>query len=87
MDGLFKLMICSCGAHIVRLRKTTWSSLLLLRGGDLSKWLRFMLEQSDGDITINELHYQALDRRLLLVFAAVKYCFQKSGLENVLVVE
>ncbi|XKL67432.1 hypothetical protein PGB90_002923 [Kerria lacca] len=70
-----------------KLRNSTFNNLLKLRGGNFSKWLQYLIKQSDRDVVINNLHYAALDRRLLLIFAALKYCFQKHGMQNVIVEE
>ncbi|CAH2005600.1 unnamed protein product [Acanthoscelides obtectus] len=53
------------------LRRDTWKTLLSLTGGKLKEMLRMM---PDIESIITPDHLEALDQRLLLIFAAVEYC-------------
>ncbi|XP_050295864.1 glycosaminoglycan xylosylkinase homolog [Anthonomus grandis grandis] len=58
------------------LRKKTWKSLQNLSGGNLTKYMRLMPDVQD---VLTELHLQAIEKRLLLVFATVEYCNKKNN--------
>lgn len=54
-----------------RVRATTWKQLQLLSGGVLTEKLNSM---PDIHNFVAEVHFDALERRLSIVHAAVKYC-------------
>ncbi|XP_011496158.1 PREDICTED: glycosaminoglycan xylosylkinase [Ceratosolen solmsi marchali] len=69
-------------------RKTTWDRLQLLSGGSLSYALKELLahESSMADVLpiITDKHLNAIDRRLLTVYAIVEYCLNKTQNSSVI---
>ncbi|XP_065213008.1 glycosaminoglycan xylosylkinase-like [Planococcus citri] len=68
------------------LRNSTWNTLLDLRGGNLSYWLRYLItfNNSNPEIILTEKHFKAFDRRLLIIFAVLEDCFLRKGKKNVI---
>lgn len=64
-----------------RIHKTTWDRLRLLSGGALSLSLGRILahEATMADVLplITEDHLNAMDRRLLTIYAVVEYCIKE----------
>lgn len=54
-----------------------------LRGGNLSYWLRYFLNEFDTDVLLDEMHFKAIDRRILIIFAVLKDCFKQKEMRNV----
>ncbi|KAJ9582458.1 hypothetical protein L9F63_003151, partial [Diploptera punctata] len=67
------------------LRKSTWDRLQLFSGNSLSISLEALLQHSHISPVLTPEHLEALDRRLLSVFATVEMCFQEHGQNKVLV--
>ncbi|XP_021924010.1 glycosaminoglycan xylosylkinase isoform X2 [Zootermopsis nevadensis] len=67
------------------IRKSTWDRLQYFSGNALSTSLEALLQHSHITPVLSSLHFKALDRRLLFVFAAVEVCFEQRGRERVLV--
>ena len=64
------------------MRKTTWERLQILKGGSLSYSLKKLLahESLMADvlpITTKE-HLEAIDRRLLTIFAVTEFCLKNT---------
>lgn len=68
----------------VRLRKTTWQRLLTFTGGSLTSFIKELSKNDLLNPILIEEHYKAVERRLLLVFGAVDYCFDSFGVKSVL---
>ncbi|XP_015521061.1 glycosaminoglycan xylosylkinase [Neodiprion lecontei] len=64
------------------IHNTTWNRLKLLSGGALSKSLRQLLEHearlASVSLLITDAHLNAMDRRLLAVFATVEHCLKQN---------
>lgn len=70
----------------MRLRRSTWSRLLWLHYEKASVLLYRLLEWSHIAPVLTDAHLAALDRRLLIVIAAVHVCFdENNGQQNVIV--
>nr|XP_018913927.1 PREDICTED: glycosaminoglycan xylosylkinase [Bemisia tabaci] len=68
-----------------RIRYSTYERLLVLKGGTLSRYLSEMLKMVYDSTILTDLHLEALERRLLLVFSAIVFCIKEKGEEFVLV--
>lgn len=71
------LMIC-------RLRKSTWDRLLLFSGGTLTELLDQLSKRDILYPLLSVEHYRAIDRRMLMVYAAVEACFDRFSKDIVL---
>ncbi|XP_024942766.1 glycosaminoglycan xylosylkinase [Cephus cinctus] len=64
------------------IHKTTWNRLKLLSGGSLSSSLRKFSEYESNMANvpplITEAHLNAMDRRLLTIYAVVEYCLKQN---------
>lgn len=60
-------------------RRATYERLLLFTGGKLSETVRELSRPDLASPVVTEAHYQAVDRRLLLVFSAIEMCREKRG--------
>nr|CAD7444665.1 unnamed protein product [Timema bartmani] len=70
---------------ILRLRDSTWRRLQLFTGNTLGSSLSSLLEHSHIAPVLLTTHLQALNRRLMLIFAAVEECFSQHNPSRVLV--
>ncbi|XP_071947852.1 glycosaminoglycan xylosylkinase-like isoform X2 [Antedon mediterranea] len=68
-----------------RLRKSTWIKLQELKNGQLSQVMEAVLSHDPISPVLSDLHLQAMDRRLQSILEVVGDCFQKEGMDNVLV--
>nr|CAD7605255.1 unnamed protein product [Timema genevievae] len=68
-----------------RLRDSTWRRLQLFTGNTLGSSLSSLLEHSHIAPVLLTTHLQALNRRLMLIFAAVEECFSQHNPSQVLV--
>lgn len=63
-----------------RIHKTTWDRLKLFSGGTLSIALSKLVAHesimADVQPLITEVHLNAMDRRLLTIYAVVEYCLK-----------
>lgn len=66
-----------------RISLSTWKNLEILSGGSLTDTIK-LLATFQGESLATEEHYEAVERRLLKVYATVQYCFEKYGMDNVL---
>ncbi|KAJ8736193.1 hypothetical protein PYW08_006849 [Mythimna loreyi] len=60
------------------LSSKTWQTLELVSGGSLTETIK-ILASFQGELLTTEDHYRAVERRLLKVYATVKYCIGKHG--------
>lgn len=60
----------------------TWQNLQLLSGGSLTETIK-ILSSFQGEKLATEEHFEAIERRLLKVYATVQYCIEKYGTEKV----
>nr|CAD7462009.1 unnamed protein product [Timema tahoe] len=67
------------------LRDSTWRRLQLFTGNTLGSSLSSLLEHSHIAPVLLTTHLQALNRRLMLIFAAVEECFSQHNPSRVLV--
>lgn len=72
---------CFC---IFRLRRTTWERLLYFSGGTLTELLDQLTKRDLLYPLLTPDHNKAMDRRMLMLFAAVEMCFDRHGKDNVL---
>lgn len=71
-----------------RIRESTWTHVMWLRGKVLGKMMRQLLEWSHIAPVITEPHFEALDRRIEILIAAVHVCFdERNGQQNVIVTD
>ncbi|XP_070581641.1 glycosaminoglycan xylosylkinase-like [Ptychodera flava] len=68
-----------------KVRTSTWQKLVSETNGKLSELMRQALAQDPINPVINELHYEAMDRRLRGVMSEMTKCFEKNGRSRVLV--
>ncbi|XP_014252220.1 glycosaminoglycan xylosylkinase-like [Cimex lectularius] len=68
-----------------RIREEFVSVLASLRDGQLSNWLEVLLSSSPLSPVLTKEHFEALDRRVNIVLAAILYCINEKGEEEVLV--
>nr|CAD7431447.1 unnamed protein product [Timema monikensis] len=68
-----------------RLRNSTWRRLQLFTGNTLGSSLSSLLEHSHIAPVLATTHLQALNRRLMLIFAAVEECLSQHNPSQVLV--
>ncbi|XP_077285678.1 glycosaminoglycan xylosylkinase homolog [Arctopsyche grandis] len=61
------------------LRLSTWKRLKLLSGGYLTTTLSELLSEELGGPVLTELHLQAMERRLLTIYATVEACITEHG--------
>ncbi|XP_047026326.1 glycosaminoglycan xylosylkinase homolog isoform X1 [Helicoverpa zea] len=57
---------------------STWQTLELVSGGSLTETIK-LLASFQGEKLTTDDHYRAVERRLLKVYATVKYCVAKHG--------
>lgn len=69
---------------IYRLRTSTWDRLLYFSGGTLTELLDQLTKRDALYPLLTHEHYKAMERRLLMVFAAAEMCFDRFGKETVL---
>lgn len=67
----------------LRITTSTWQHLKLVSGGSLTETIK-LLASIAGEKLTTEQHYQAVERRLLKVYAVVQYCFYTYGESRVL---
>lgn len=60
------------------INSSTWRRLELISGGSLTESIK-LLASIVGEKIATEEHYQAVERRLLKVYAVMQYCFSKYG--------
>ena len=76
-----KINICS---YYFRIHKSTWDRLTLLSGGALSRSLNKLLSYEAEMANVLPLltidHLNAIDRRLLDIYAVVELCIQEKKL-------
>lgn len=61
------------------MRKTTWERLQMFSGGTLAEFIGLLSKDDVLAPLLTDLHYRALERRLLLVYGAVEYCMGRFG--------
>lgn len=61
------------------LRRSTWERLLVFSGGTLTELIDQISRMDDSYPLLTPAHYRAVNRRFLLIFSAVEFCFQKFG--------
>lgn len=61
-----------------RISASTWQKLEMVSGGSLTKMIK-LLAALHGQRLATEEHFQAVERRLLKVYATVQYCIGKYG--------
>lgn len=69
---------------ICRLRKSTWDRLLLFSGGTITELLDQLSKRDLLYPLLSAEHYRAIDRRMLMVYAAVEACFDRFSKDIVL---
>lgn len=67
-----------------RLRKSTWDRLQYFSGGMMSELIDQLTKRDLLYPLLTNDHYKAMDRRLLMIYAAVELCFDRFGKETVL---
>ncbi|KAK6641654.1 hypothetical protein RUM44_013369 [Polyplax serrata] len=65
------------------IRRETWERLHVFSGGALSSSLEKVLKYSHISPVLTDSHLHALDRRLILIFAAIEVCVRENGASNV----
>lgn len=66
------------------LRKSTWERLLLFSGGTLSELLDQLTKRDLLYPLLTDEHNKGIERRMLMIYAAVELCFESFGKETVL---
>lgn len=69
---------------VFRLRKSTWERLLYFSGGTLTELLDQLTKRDLLYPLLTIEHHKAMERRMLMVFAAAETCFDRFGKETVL---
>lgn len=67
-----------------RLRKSTWDRLLFFSGGTLTELLNQLTKRDLLYPLLTNEHYKGIERRLLMVYAAIEACFDRFGKDTVL---
>lgn len=62
-----------------RIRRSTWEKLLIYSGGNLSEILHLLSKNDPVYPLLNDKHLEAIDRRLLFIYATVENCKEKYG--------
>lgn len=69
---------------VFRLRKATWDRLQYFSGGTMSELIEQLSKRDLLYPLLTAEHLKAIDRRVLMVYAAVELCFDRFGKESVL---
>lgn len=69
---------------IYRLRKSTWDRLQFFSGGTLTELLDQLSKRDLLYPLLTNEHYKGMERRLLMIYAAIEACFDRFGKETVL---
>lgn len=72
-------MICYFSFNSHRLRKTTWERLQIFSGGTLTELIDQLTKRDALHPLLTKEHYKAIERRLLMIYAAVEICFDRHG--------
>lgn len=76
------MLINNCSLD--RLRKSTWDRLLFFSGGTLTELLDQLSKRDLLYPLLTQDHYKGIERRLLMVYAAVEACFDRFEKDTVL---
>lgn len=67
-----------------RVRKATWERLQMFSGGTLTELIDQLTKRDLLYPLLTNEHYKAIERRLLMIYAAVEICIDRHGKDAVL---
>lgn len=74
---IVKTMFSNFFDFFCRIRKTTWERLQIFSGGALTETLQALSEIDLLHPLLTKDHYDAIERRLLLIYTTVEMCREK----------
>lgn len=66
------------------MRKVTWERLQVFSGGTMTELIDQLTKRDLLYPLLTNEHYKGIERRLLMIYAAVEICFERHGKDAVL---